>query len=172
MLWSQRAWGRLLVVLSGWVFLVSLLGTLGADRADAATDVVCGVSVDDPHFTPRAGGVIAKVRVSCRGVSDVDAVQVRIVGSLGTINGGPGGPAPLGPPVPQVFTDQTQTVPLGGAQVSFYLPPVGQSPPHASAWYQAHAAGRIIDPPDAAGPSTTWSSHNSRTVYVSTGQES
>ncbi|QHC22206.1 hypothetical protein [Streptomyces sp. GS7] len=91
--------------------------------AGAVRDVAtCTAQVDNPHFSNGAGSVIFKARMSCTTNGNVPEVNLRVWGTLGAVSGGsPGHPA-QGPPVPAATSDQTQTVPTNGQQVTYYTP--------------------------------------------------
>ncbi|MFI6470581.1 hypothetical protein ACIBL5_10065 [Streptomyces sp. NPDC050516] len=95
----------------------------GPLRPASANDVaVCTAQIDNPHFSNGAGSVIVKARMSCRTDGNVPTVSLRVWGTLGYVGGGsPGHPA-QGPPGTAATSDQTQTVPTNGQQVTYYTP--------------------------------------------------
>jgi hypothetical protein len=134
------------------------------DLGDQGTAVVCSAQIDNPHYTPRAGGVISKIRVACRGTATTPTVSVQIEGILGslpgTVESGPG----LGPPNPQVSTTLIQDVTLNGDPATYYLPPPGNKLPQTSGWYEASAQGRIVNPPGVR--TDNWMRPTGKTAYV------
>ncbi len=72
-----------------------------------AGEVVCDAAVENPHYSPppRAGSVIFKTRIACRG-NGAPVVQVRVTGTLGSIFGAPPpSRPPQGPPVQRATSD-------------------------------------------------------------------
>ncbi|MEV5877448.1 hypothetical protein AB0L75_25125 [Streptomyces sp. NPDC052101] len=118
------------VVLTAAATLLALstaFGTASASsRAAAPASVddvaVCTTQIDNPHFSNGAGSVIFKARMSCTTNGNVPEVNLRVWGTLGYVPGGsPGHPA-QGPPGAAATSDQTQTVPTNGQQVTYYTP--------------------------------------------------
>ncbi|WP_043263462.1 hypothetical protein [Streptomyces sp. CT34] len=106
--------------------LTPTAATAAPARAPSASSVqdvaVCTAQVDNPHFSNGAGSVIFKARMSCTANGNVPTVNLRVWGTLGYVYGGsPGHPA-QGPPSTAATSDQTQTVPTNGQQVTYYTP--------------------------------------------------
>ncbi len=120
----------------------------------AAGSVSCDAAVENPHFSRGAGSVIFKTRIRCRGTGQVPpAVQVRIQGSLGSINGAPPpAPAPQGPPLQRATSDQTQNVAVNGGEATFYTPVAGGPKVTGSSWYEGNIYGQIVGPPGGVYP--------------------
>lgn len=100
-------------------------------EADAATyeaaaraGIGCSHTVDRPHLSSGAGGVIAKVRVTCQihGATSPSWINVRMVGSIsytsnpGTIK-----------PITKASADYTQLVSTSSTAKTFYIPQSGNA---------------------------------------------
>ncbi|WP_369393398.1 hypothetical protein AB5J72_42010 [Streptomyces sp. CG1] len=122
-----------------------------SSRAPAAASVedvaVCTAQIDNPHFSNGAGSVIFKARMSCTANGNVPEVSLRVWGTLGYVPGGsPGHPA-QGPPGAAATSDQTQTVPTNGQQVTYYTPvPDGPKKITAAGTYVGSATFQIVAP--------------------------
>jgi hypothetical protein len=130
----------------------------------AAGEVVCDAAVENPHYSPppRAGSVIFKTRIACRG-NGAPVVQVRVTGILGSIGGAPPPSRPAqGPPVTRATSDQTQNVTVNGATTTYYTPAEGPGNPkvRGSAWYQGDITGQIVGPPGVVTPGPSRASSN------------
>ncbi|MFE0100667.1 hypothetical protein [Streptomyces sp. NPDC059009] len=94
-----------------------------AHRPASVQDVaVCTPQIDNPHFSNGAGSVIFKARMSCTTDGAIPTVNLRVQGTLGYVPGGAPGQPAQGPPSSAATSDQTQTVPTNGQQVTFYTP--------------------------------------------------
>lgn len=112
-------------------------------------EVECKAKPENPHYSrpPRAGSVIFKTRITCRG-NGVPVVQIRVTGILGSISGAPP-PArpPQGPTVTRATSDQTQNVMVNSEAATYYTPSPGNPKVRGSAWYQGYITGQIVGPP-------------------------
>ncbi|WP_369368284.1 hypothetical protein AB5L52_41250 [Streptomyces sp. CG4] len=120
----------------------------GAPAPAAVDDVaVCTAQIDNPHFSNGAGSVIFKARMSCTTNGNVPSVNLRVRGVLGYVPGGsPGHPA-QGPPGTAATSDQTQTVPTNGQQVTYYTPvPDDPKKITASGTYVGSVTFQIVAP--------------------------
>jgi len=130
----------------------------------AAGEVACDAAVENPHYSPppRAGSVIFKTRIACRG-DGTPVVQVRVTGILGSISGTPPpSRPPQGPPVQRATSDQTQNVTVNGPATTYYTPLEGPGNPkvRGSAWYQGDITGQIVGPPGVVTPGPSRASSN------------
>jgi hypothetical protein len=130
----------------------------------AAGEVVCDAALENPHYSPppRAGSVIFKTRIACRG-NGAPVVQVRVTGILGSIAGAPPpSRPPQGPTVMRATSDQTQPITANGEPVTYYTPLEGPGKPkvRGSAWYQGDVTGHIIAPAGVVTPGPSHASSN------------
>lgn len=120
-------------------------GTISPNSQSIAT-VICTSTMDGPHVSLGAGGMIFKVRVTCAASNwAIPAVSVRIRGNLALSPASCQG-CPAGPIQNRASSDQTQIVGVNGSQVTFYVPQVGSSGGYGTGyWYYTHTI-QIVSP--------------------------
>ena len=124
----------------------SVVDQLGPDAVEfrattAAGDVViCGLDINNPHWSSGAGSVIYKTRILC----DDDA-QVLVEGTLLYVAGGsPGNPA-QGPGQVAATSAQTQNVTAGVIR-TYYTPEQDGSNVTRDGTYGGSSRGQIMEP--------------------------
>lgn len=122
----------------------------------------CDAAIDNPHYSPRAGSVLFKTRITCYG--NTPPVQLRLRGTLGSIGGGsPGHPA-QGPPITRATSDQTQTIAMGTTAI-YYTPLVDGPKVQFAATFEGRIFGQVVGPPGTtAAPPNRGASNR---VYIS-----
>jgi len=105
---------------------------------------ICTGTMDAPHFSNGANGAIFKVRVSCVGTA-YPTVSVRVRGAL-SLSVASCPTCTPGPITTRATSDKTQTVVVGGGEVTFYVPDVGSSGGYGTGfWYYTHTI-QIVGP--------------------------
>jgi hypothetical protein len=105
-------------------------------QAAARAGVGCSRRVNQPHVSSGAGGVIAKVRVTCQiyGATTPSTISVRMVGSITfTPN-----PTTIKARV-AATADYSQSVKTDGTEMTYYIPQAGGNAGTASGRYRACA---------------------------------
>lgn len=134
-------------------------GTVSLTMSDpnslAAGSLVCDVTVDSPHYSTGAAGVIAKLRYSC-----VGNLQGELKMDLNLYRYSPGA---AGPYAPRANNYENRVV-TGGSTGTMYVPAQTQGGIYCntSHWYFAYADLVLV-----AGLSRDYGSANSNTVHPS-----
>lgn len=113
--------------------------TISSPNSLTAESLVCDVSIDDPHYTPRATptGVIAKLRYSC-----VGNMQGELKVDLNLYRYAPG---TVGPYAPKANNYETPVV-YGGSVGTIYVPAerLGGIYCNKTHWYYAYANVTLV----------------------------
>ena len=115
-------------------FQVPASGVDASGARVASSTITCAVSVDSPHYSAGASGVIAKIRSHCTGTCGcAPTVSVRVQGLLSW------SPTQLPYSSYQSMrtTDVTKVHKTDGTVYTTYIPPTGQIGSTLRGWYLA-----------------------------------
>lgn len=124
--------------------------------------VTCVATMEDPHYSEKAGGAIFKTRASCTGTGSYPAlVQMRIKGLLQLDHAEY--PTETSPSifVTKATSDEIQSITVNGTTITYYTPLVGNNGGFGRGFWATTITGQIVWP-----QVSVWTASNTNILFT------